>query len=120
MFLGAYAPAATIYVNLNSTNPVPPYADWSTAATNIQGAVDVSTNGDLILVTDGVYQTESRVSPDGGNSRVVVTNAITLQSVNGPAVTAIDGSHLVRCLYLGPSAVFDGFAFDQWKCWKQP
>ena len=109
MFLGAYAPAATIYVNLNSTNPVPPYADWSTAATNIQGAVDVSTNGDLILVTDGVYQTESRVSPDGGNSRVVVTNAITLQSVNGPAVTAIDGSHLVRCLYLGPSAVFDGF-----------
>ena len=46
-FLNIHAPAATLYVDLNSTNPVPPYADWSTAATDIQSAVDASSDGDL-------------------------------------------------------------------------
>ncbi len=38
--------AATFYVSLGSTNPVPPYISWETAATNIQAAVDSASDGD--------------------------------------------------------------------------
>jgi hypothetical protein len=104
------ARSATLYVSLNSTNPVPPYTDWSTAATNIQDAIDASTNGDLILVTNGVYQTGGRLSNDGATNRVVVPDAVTLQSVNGQLATLIDGGNTVRCVYLTNGAVLSGFS----------
>src|SRR5271169_5735476 len=92
MLLHFHASAATLYVSLNSTNPVPPYADWSSAATNIQDAVDASTNGDLILVTNGLYATGERLVPaNSTTNRLAVTNAVTVQSVNGPAGTIIQG-----------------------------
>jgi hypothetical protein len=80
--------AATLYVSLESTNPVAPYATWATAATNIQDAVDAGRAGDTVLVTNGVYAVGSReVSVldtnqeppqlvSNGQSRVVVTNPI--------------------------------------------
>jgi hypothetical protein len=104
------ASGTTHYVDLNSTNPVPPYSGWGTAATNIQDAVDTSTNGDLILVTNGVYQYGSRVSADGTTNRLIITNAVTLQSINGPAVTSIDGNSTVRCAYLADGSLLTGFA----------
>jgi len=91
-------------VDMNSTNAAPPYTNWTTAATNIQDAVDAAVAGDEIVVTDGTYATGGR---DG--NRVEVYRPLTLRSVNGPQFTTIDGGGYFRCVYLGDSASLSGF-----------
>lgn len=107
--------AATHCVNLNSTNPISPYAGWDTAATNIQDAIDSSTNGDLILVTNGVYAVGGKSMDSVLTNRVSLDKAITVQSVSGPFVTtiqgagAINGPAAVRCAWLTNNAALIGF-----------
>ena len=117
VFLAINASATMRYVDLNSTSPAPPYTDWGTAATNIQDAVDAATDGDTVLVTNGVYQTGGRpVNGSALTNRVAVTKPLTLQSVNGPEVTVIQGEPLMseggvstRCVYLTNNATLSGF-----------
>ena len=105
------------YVSQASTNPVSPYSSWATAATNIQDAVDATstTPGELVLVSNGVYNIGGRVVPPFGlTNRLVVTNPVIIQSVNGPAVTIIQGvagraTNAVRCVWLGNNAALAGF-----------
>jgi hypothetical protein len=103
------AAASVRYVDLNCTNATPPYTDWSIAATNIQDAVDVSSAGDTVLVTNGVYQTGGRVVYGAMTNRVVITNGINLLSLNGPEVTTISGGTPMRCVYVGSNAALSGF-----------
>src|SRR5690349_20235516 len=88
--LAGNAIAVTRYVNLNNPSPAMPFTDWTTAATNIQDAVDAAAVGDEIVVTNGVYETGAR-QVYGMSNRVAITKAVLVRSVNGPSVTTIRG-----------------------------
>jgi hypothetical protein len=110
VILGAVNVSATVrYVNLNNSTPISPYTSWASATTNIQDAVDAANSGDQILVTNGVYQSDGRLTSDGTTNCVAVTNSVTLLSVNGAVVTSINGGHAMRCVYLVDGAVLSGF-----------
>ena len=55
VLLTTSAPAATLHVDAASTDAVPPFTKWATAAAVIQDAVDAAAAGDTVLVTNGVY-----------------------------------------------------------------
>jgi hypothetical protein len=107
-------PAATLYVSLTSTNPTPPYVDWSTAATNIQDAVDAASAGDFVVASNGIYNTGGRVVYGSLTNRVVINKALTVQSVGGPTTALIQGNapvgnNGIRCVYMTNGAVLSGF-----------
>jgi len=113
------APAVIRYVDVNNSAPAAPYTDWATAATVIQDAINAAEPGDVVLVTNGVYQTGGDFFNSwpgwGAKARIYVGKPITVQSVNGPDVTIILGipqsgpTNGVRCAYLTNNAVLMGF-----------
>lgn len=97
---------------------------WETAKQTIQAAVDVAAPGDTIWVTNGVYNSGSRVAP--GNSlsnRVVIDKPIEVRSVNGADTTIISGTkdpsgqgmrpgcgaQAIRCVWMSSGALISGF-----------
>jgi len=100
-------PHSVHYVAADSTDPVPPYTSWATAAQSIQSAVDVAVPRARVLVADGVYCTGTRELR--GHNRLAVDKPLTVSSVNGPDHTIIDGMSAVRCVYLTNNTVLSGF-----------
>ncbi len=87
---------------------------WLEAKATIQAAVNLAERGDLVLVSNGVYQTGGKPRYPGEiTNRVMITNDIVVRSVNGACVTIIEGqgpvgSNAVRCVYI-ISGLLDGF-----------
>src|SRR5207244_1307504 len=64
----AVARVTAHYVDAACTNSIAPYMTWSTAAANVQDAINAAQPGELVFVTNGVY-TSGGKSMDG-----VITN----------------------------------------------
>ena len=89
------------YVNISNPTPSSPYTSWETAATNIQDAIDISYSGGEIIVTNGIYIL---------NSQLDVNKSLTIESVNGPDFTVIDGNNTGRCFRLySHNTTIEGF-----------
>jgi hypothetical protein len=92
------------FVSLSSPNPTSPYTNWDTAAHVIQDAIDAADSGDKVIVTNGLFNTGGRVTDGTLTNRVVIDKSLTVQSVNGPDFTTIEG-HQVSGITNGPGAV---------------
>ena len=81
---------------------------WAAAKATIQAAVDVATDGDTVSVSNGTYL----ATEPAPSYALVLTNAITVRSVNGRDLTIIDAGwvntrRVARVNAVG--AVLDGF-----------
>lgn len=115
LFLAAGPALAADWFVATNGNDSAAGASWGTAMRTIQAAVDAAADDDTVWVSNGVYATGQGAVAAGGTNRVTVGRAVMLRSVNGPQVTIIDGSNLVRGVYLATNAVLDGFTVT--RCW---
>ena len=107
---------ATRYVATNG-NDAADGMSWATAKATIQAGINVTIPGGLVFVSNGVYATGGAFAA-GVTNRIVITNALTVQSVNGPKVTMIEGQgpmgqSAVRCAYVADGAKLIGFTLTK-------
>ena len=75
--------ADTRFVSLQG-NHISPFTSWADAATNIQDAINIAADGDLILITNGNYAVSTPIN---------LSKGVTLLGVNGTQNTFIDGGY---------------------------
>jgi len=103
----AEAAAGDYYVDASRPDDAGNGRSWATAKKTLQAAINLAAAGHKIIVADGVY---APITTDN--------KAITIQSVNGAAVTFIDGGETNRCATLGTGSgqtrtVLSGFTLTK-------
>jgi hypothetical protein len=109
--LAATAVADTHYVSPTGTC-IPPYTNWVEAATNIQDAVSEASDGDVVEVAAGTYEsTGVQLDEQPGIWNVVaVTNAIELRGdFTATIQPPMSAPGWIRCVYLCSNAILSGF-----------
>ena len=88
--LAVVAGAADFYVDASRPDDEGSGRSWSTAKKYLQSGVDLATIGDVVWVTNGVYNAGGKYTNMW--TRLVITQPIMVRSVNGPSVTFIVGN----------------------------
>lgn len=108
--------ATTFYVDASRPDDSGDGLSWATSKMTIQAGVDIAVEGDTVLVTNGVYDVGSRLSPGQAlcHSRVVINKPLTVQSVNGLSNTFIVGqgpigADAIRGVWIADNACISGF-----------
>ena len=78
-------------------NAVPPYESWADAAHEIQDALDVSADGDVVVVEAGTY------------GAFAASNAVTLTGLRGAERTVVDAEGAGRGATMAAGGVLEGF-----------
>ncbi len=109
--------SATNYVAVSGSDTTGDGTAGNPYAT-LQRAIDATATGGCVWVGAGTYATGAYTSvPASGYSRVVITRAITVKSLEGAAKTIIAGSYpaigsnAVRCVYMS-AGMLDGFTLQ--------
>ncbi|MEM7396917.1 MAG: hypothetical protein AAF492_31705, partial [Verrucomicrobiota bacterium] len=122
------------YADEASTNPVPPYCTWATAATNLQNALAFAEPGDQVHVAEGTYYPDRGMNetpgartnafqlrsnleiyggfPPGGGLRNPdprLNNTVLSGDINQPGVSTDNVFHVVAGTGTVTNAVLDGF-----------
>ena len=109
------AAAASNYYVKPGGSDVAKGTNWTTAKLTIQSAVDGAPVGGTVWVTNGTYNGGSQAAlGQVVSNRVAVLFPMTVRSVNGPAVTFIEGANAgvgltTRGVFLTDGAVLSGF-----------
>lgn len=103
-----YGAVTTNYVDNSRPDDSGDGTSWATAKKTIQAAINITADqGDTVWVTNGTYTLTNQIT---------ITNAITLQSVNGTNFTFINGNYpntTNRCIYVNSNdSIIDGFTIS--------
>jgi len=119
--VGLHVYAADRFVSLTGGH-VTPFTNWVDAATNIQTAIDAAYAGETVWVTNGVYATGGKAKDRDLTNRVALDKPLTVQSINGPRVTIVqgvwdsvstNGPGAVRCAWVTNGAMLKGFTLTR-------
>ncbi len=102
-------PGTPVHYASTTGGNIQPYTNWTTAANNIQSAINAAQAGDTVIVRAGVYDKGFGESPDSHRNRVMLNKDVNLESESGKDNTIIVGSLPatmpgVRCAYLTNNA----------------
>ncbi|MDD5678181.1 MAG: choice-of-anchor Q domain-containing protein [Kiritimatiellae bacterium] len=108
LLLAGSAFADTHYVIKDYAGASSPFTDWTTAASNIQQAIDdaLCEPADTVMVASGTYNTGGQAAASQLTNRVAVTKVITVRAASTNwADTVIEGAPDPNTLTNGPAAI---------------
>ncbi len=113
-----WAWGATYFVDASRPDDSGDGRSWATAKKTIQAAVDLTVDGDTVVVASGIYDLGGRPGPGSSlTNRVVITNDITVRGIDGPQHTVIRGQGplgdaAVRCVWMAKGRL-EGFTLRE-------